>query len=138
MAVNEQEFAQAQKRGRARRQAGYAVAVRYEPRTSRIVVGLHTGLELAFPPSLTEGLAGASPADLAGVEISPSGLGLHWPKLDADVYIPALLQGIFGSRRWMAAQLGAAGGRAHSETKAASSRANGRKGGRPRTKVANG
>jgi hypothetical protein len=138
MAVNEQEFAQAQKRGRARRQAGYAVAVRYDPCRSRIVVGLNTGLELAFPPSLTEGLAGASPADLAGVEISPSGLGLHWPKLDADVYIPALLQGIFGSRRWMAAQLGAAGGRAHSETKAASSRANGRKGGRPRTKVANG
>ncbi len=136
MAVSEQEFAQAQKRGRARRRAGYAVAARYDPRASRIVVRLNTGLELAFPPSLTEGLAGASPEELAVVEISPAGLGLHWPKLDADVYIPALLHGIFGSRGWMAAQLGAVGGRAHSETKAASSRANGRKGGRPRTKVA--
>jgi hypothetical protein len=138
MAVSEQEFAQAQKRVRARRRTGYAVAVRYNPRTSRIVVCLNTGLELAFPPSLTEGLAGASPEELADVEISPAGLGLHWPKLDADVYIPALLRGIFGSRRWMAAQLGAVGGRAQSETKAASSRANGRKGGRPRTKAANG
>lgn len=138
MAVNEQEFAQAQKRGRARRKTGYAVSVHYDPRASRIVVGLNTGLELTFPPSLTEGLAGASSEELADVEISPSGLGLHWPKLDADVYIPALLQGIFGSRRWMAAQLGAVGGRAHSETKTASSRANGGKGGRPRTKVANG
>jgi hypothetical protein len=26
--------------------------------------------------------------------------GLHWPKLDADLYIPALMQGVFGSRRW--------------------------------------
>jgi hypothetical protein len=26
---------------------------------------------------------------------------LHWPKLDADLYAPALLQGIFGSRKWM-------------------------------------
>jgi hypothetical protein len=138
MAVNEQEFAQAQKRGRARRKTGYAVSVRYDRRTARIVVGLNTGLELAFLPSLTEGLAGASPEQLADVEISPAGLGLHWPKLDADVYLPALLQGNFGSRRWMAAQLGAVGGRAQSEAKAASSRANGCKGGRPRTKVANG
>jgi len=138
MAVNQREFAQAQKRGRARRRTGYAVAVHYDPRRPRIVVGLNNGLELAFPPSLAEGLAGASPAELADVEISPAGLGLHWPKLGADLYIPALLQGIFGSRRWMAAQLGAAGGRAQSEAKAASSRANGRKGGRPRTKVASG
>jgi hypothetical protein len=49
-----------------------------------------------------------------------------------------VVHGIFGSRRWMAAQLGAVGGRAHSEAKAASSRVNGRKGGRPRTKVAKG
>jgi hypothetical protein len=138
MAVNEQEFAQSQKRVRARRSTGYAVAARYDRRTSRIVVRLNTGLELAFPPSLAEGLAGASPKELVDVEISPAGLGLHWPKLDADVYIPALLRGIFGSRRWMAAQLGAVGGRARSETKAASSRANGRNGGRPRTEVADG
>ena len=138
MAVNELEFAQAEKRVRARRSRGYAVAARYDTHTSRIVVRLNTGLELAFPPSLAEGLADASPKELADIEITPAGLGLHWPKLDADIYIPALLQGVFGSKRWMAAQLGAVGGRAHSETKAASSRANGRKGGRPRTKVANG
>ncbi|MER8672015.1 DUF2442 domain-containing protein [Mesorhizobium sp. M1156] len=33
--------------------------------------------------------------------ISPTGLGLHWPQLDADVDVPALLQGVFGSKRWM-------------------------------------
>ena len=81
MEGDEQEFAQAQKRGRARRRAGYAVAARYDTRTSRIVVRLNTGLELAFAPSLAEGLAGASPAELVDVEISPAGLGLHWPKL---------------------------------------------------------
>ena len=38
------------------------------------------------------------------------GLALHWPSLDAD--IPSLMQGVFGTKRWMAAQLGAAGGSA--------------------------
>jgi hypothetical protein len=132
MTVNEEEFARAQKRIQAKRKHGYAVAAHYVPATSRIIVRLNSGVELVFPSSLMEGLAGALPEDLADIEITPAGLGLHWPRLDADVYIPALLNGIFGSRRWMAAQLGAAGGRVRSKSKSAASRANGRKGGRPR------
>ncbi len=136
MAITELEFARAEKRMRSLRKEGYAVAARYDRRASRIVVRLNTGLELVFPPALAEGLADAAPADLAEIEITPAGLGLHWPRLDADLYIPALLQGVFGSRKWMAAQLGAAGGRVRSAAKAASSRANGRNGGRPPKRVA--
>jgi hypothetical protein len=138
MAVTERELAQAEARMEALRQAGHAVSARYDRRTSRIVVRLNTGLELAFPPALVEGLAATAPEELAEIEISLAGLGLHWPKLDADLYIPGLLHGVFGSREWMAAQLGAEGGRARNPVKAASSRANGRKGGRPRKKAAGG
>jgi hypothetical protein len=138
MATTERELTEAEARMQALRQAGHAVSARYDRRTSRIVVRLNTGLELAFPPALAEGLAGAAPDHLAEIEISPAGLGLHWPRLDADLYIPGLLQGVFGSRRWMAAQLGADGGRSRSAIKGASSRANGRKGGRPRKKTASG
>ena len=81
---------------------------------------------------MAEGLAGASPDDLAQIEISPTGLGLHWPRLDADLYVPALLQGVFGSRSWMAAQMGAADDKARSAAKSAVARKNGRKGRRPR------
>jgi hypothetical protein len=130
MAATEREFTEAE----TRRQAGHAVAVRYDRKASRIVVRLSTGLDLAFPPGLAEGLADAAPADLPEIKISPAGLGLHWPKLDADLYIPALLQGVFSSRRWVAAQLGAAGGRARTKAKAESSRSNGRKGGRPHSR----
>ena len=137
MAVTKRELEQAEARMQALREAGHAVAARYDRRSSRVVVSLNTGVEVAFPVRLAEGLAGASADELAEIEISPAGLGLHWPRLDADVYVPALLQGVFGSKNWMARQFGATGGRARSAAKAAASRANGRKGGRPR-KAANG
>jgi hypothetical protein len=130
MAVTEQE--QAQARTEALRQAGHALSARYDRRRSRVVVELSTGVEVTFPTALAEGLRDAAPGDLAEIEVSPTGLGLHWPRLDADLYVPAILQGVLGSGRWMAGLLGARGGRARSPAKTAAARANGRKGGRPR------
>jgi hypothetical protein len=132
------EFRQATRRAPARRKSEpAATGARYDRRRGRVVVSLNNGLELAFPPHIAQGLGKASPAELADIEISPSGFGIHFPKLDAHLYLPALLQGVFGSNRWMAAQLGATGGLARSTAKSAAARANGRHGGRPR-KVAAG
>jgi addiction module HigA family antidote len=109
-----------------------AQSAHYDRRRSRIVVTLTNKLELAFPPEMAEGLAGAKPADLSVIEISPTGLGLHWPRLDADLYIPGLLEGAFGSRRWMARQLGRAASKAVTAERQAAARENGKLGGRPR------
>jgi hypothetical protein len=109
-----------------------AVNVRYDREQGRVVIDLSTGLAVAFPPNRAQGLAGARPADLSEIEITPSGYGLHFPKLDADLWLPALLEGVFGSRAWMAARLGAQGGKARSAAKANAARANGALGGRPR------
>jgi hypothetical protein len=127
------EFAAASRRGSARQaNEPMATAVRYDRRRDRVVVSLNTGAELAFPPRIAQGLEKAMPADLAEIEISPSGFGIHFPRLDADLYLPALLQGVFGSKAWMAAQLGATGGKARTEAKRAAARVNGKRGGRPR------
>ncbi len=127
------EFTGATRRAAERRARGpFAVAARYDRRRDRVVVNLNTGLELAFPPRMAQGLEHAKPADLAEVELSPSGFGIHFPKVDAHLYLPALLQGVFGSKAWMAAQLGATGGRSHSRAKGAAARADGNRGGRPR------
>ena len=136
MAVTENELAQAEGRMTTLREAGHAVSARYDRHRSRVIVRLHTGVELAFPARLAEGLADASPDNLAEIEITPAGLGLHWPRLDADLYVPALLQGVFGSKGWMARQLGAEGGRSRTPAKITAARANGRKGGRPQKAVA--
>ena len=127
------EFSAATRRAASRRVAGpVALAARYDRRRDRVVVRLNTGLELAFPPHFAQGLDKAKPGDLSEIEISPSGFGIHFPRIDAHLYLPALLQGVFGSKSWMAAQLGAMGGRVRSAAKRAAARTNGKKGGRPR------
>jgi len=112
-----------------------AVTARYNRRANRIVIQLNTRLEIAFSPQDAEGLEGAKPAELAPIEISPSGFGIYFPKLDADIYIPALLEGMLGSRSWMASRMGLAGGQSISEAKANAARVNGQRGGRPRKKT---
>jgi hypothetical protein len=109
-----------------------AVSARYDRRIGRIVITLSTNLDVAFSPRDAEGLENASPAQLDVIEISPSGFGIHFPKLDADIYLPALLEGFLGSRKWIASRLGAAGGKSRSAAKAAAAKQNGRSGGRPR------
>jgi hypothetical protein len=114
-----------------------AVSARYDPRTRRIEVQLSSNLCVSFSPSDAQGLEEARPSQLEEIEISPSGFGLHFPKLDADLYLPSILQGFLGSRKWMASRLGQAGGKSRSAAKKKASRANGKLGGRPR-KVSRG
>lgn len=109
-----------------------AVSVRYDRKRGRIVIDLSSRLTVSFSPRDAQGLADAEPAQLEAVEITPSGFGIHFPKLDADLYLPSLLEGFLGSRKWMASRLGQAGGQSRSKAKRAASRANGRLGGRPR------
>jgi hypothetical protein len=116
----------------ARRDGPTAVGARYDRRLGRVFISLSTGIDVAFAPRDAQGLEKAKPADLSVIEISPSGLGLHFPKIDADLYLPPLLEGFFGSKRWMAARLGRHGGQARTAAKVRAARANGRLGGRPR------
>jgi hypothetical protein len=110
-----------------------ASAARYDAQSGRIVVDLTYGCVFAFPARALEGLAQASAADLAAVEITAAGLGLHWEALDADFTVPGLIMGLFGTRAWMAREQARRAGATTSPVKAAAARENGRKGGRPRT-----
>lgn len=108
-----------------------AVAASFDPATSRIVIDLSNGASFAFPSRLVERLEKATPEQLAEVEIAGAGFGLYWPSLDEDVYVPALLSGVFGTKTWMR-ELARRAGQSTSPAKAAAARANGAKGGRPR------
>ena len=51
--------------------------------------------------NVLEGLEEADTDKLAEIEIISGGLCLYWPQLDADLYVPGLLDGVFGTRQWM-------------------------------------
>jgi hypothetical protein len=108
----------------------HAISVRYARGKVRILFS--NDAEFAFPPGNAQGLEGAQASDLNDIEISPSGLGIHFPRLDADLYVPAMLENVFGSKAWTAARMGKAGGQARSQAKADAARRNGRAGGRPK------
>ena len=136
MAISKGQFRAANVRGAAAMARGpIARAARYDSRRGLIVIALESGCEFAFPAALTEGLANAPSSKLAKINISPNGLGLHWPLLDADLYVPGLIEGAFGSGRWMQ-QIGKIGGLRRSASKAAASREIGKRDGRPKERAA--
>ena len=112
-----------------------AVSVHYDRKRGHIVISLSSKLILSFSPRDAQGLENAKPSQLDEIEITPSGFGIHFPKLDADLYVPSLLEGFLGSKKWMASRLGQVGGLSRSRAKRAASKINGRLGGRPRKAV---
>lgn len=126
------EIAEAEARAITLVEAGpCAEAVRYNSERQLIEIQLKNGAIFAFPPHLAQGLGNASPEQLEDVWLGADGLSIHWDSLDADFSIPGLVQGIFGTKAWMA-ELGRKGGQKSSVAKQQAARANGKKGGRPK------
>jgi hypothetical protein len=80
----------------------YAVAAAYFPAIKRILIKLNTGIEIAIVPEDYQTLEHAKPSELKNIEITPSGDALIFPKLDDGLYLPGLMEGLFGTKRWMA------------------------------------
>lgn len=109
-----------------------AVEARFDRQSGRVELTLANGCAYAFPAYLVQDLQGVGEEDLARVEVDGLGFNLHWPTLDVDLYVPALVAGIFGTRAWMTRELARRAGQAKSPAKAAAARRNGAQGGRPR------
>ena len=109
-----------------------AASARYDAGTGRILIELTDGCVFGFVPSDADGLGGATPEQLAAVEVDLAGEGLHWEEIDADVSVP----GLIAQRLNMAAWAPRLMRQRTSEAKSAAARANGAKGGRPRRSAA--
>jgi hypothetical protein len=108
-----------------------AKTARYDRRARMLVIELTNGSSFKIPLRLIPWLWKLPAKQLAEVEVSPSGGGLHWESSDVDLSVPGLIQEIFGTATWMR-QLGSHGGRSRSPAKVSAAKTNGAKGGRPR------
>ena len=111
-----------------------AQSVEHIPDLNLLIVGLSNQRRLVLPIEDMQGLGRATHEQLRNYKLIGRGTGISFPELDVDLYVPALIEGVYGNRRWMA-QLGKKGGSAKTEAKQLASRANGAKGGRP-TRIA--
>jgi hypothetical protein len=109
-----------------------ASTARFDPASRRIVVDLLNGCTFIFPVDAIQELQGADDEGLSIIEIEGMGFDLYFPALDVDLYVPALVSGIFGTKAWMEKALARRAGSAKSPAKTAAARENGKKGGRPR------
>jgi hypothetical protein len=114
-------------------------AVEYKPGPGLdlLVLRLGDGHRHLIPREDLQGLQSATMEQISQVEILGGGTRLHWPGLNVDLYVPSLLRGIYGNKRWMA-KIGQRGGLATSAAKKKAARANGKLGGRPQRGAAAG
>lgn len=131
--VEERALEEAEARGRALPADELrASTARYDQASGRVVLELMNGGTYAFPAELAQDLQRASPEALLDVQVDGAGFNLHWPSLDADLFVPALVSGVFGTRAWMTKELARRAGQTKSPAKAAAARASGARGGRSR------
>jgi hypothetical protein len=105
----------------------YAKSARYDRSAKAVRFVLRSGAEVSIPIATVSYFRDVSPAQLAKIELYPTGEAISIPELDIDVSVPGLLRDALGfelqQRR---------AGRVKSAARAKASRANGKKGGRPR------
>jgi hypothetical protein len=71
-----------------------AAAVRYLEQSDRIEIDLVSGWSLQVPRWFSPRLLRGSADDWAHIELTDSGLGLHWPTLDEDWYVSAVIESL--------------------------------------------
>jgi Protein of unknown function (DUF2442) len=104
--ITDAELRAAEARGREMLATEPRASTAYFDQENRsVTVELVNGCSFRFPVDLVQDLHGASEEALAEVAVDSVGYNLHWPALDVDLYVPALVAGVFGTRQWMAREM---------------------------------
>lgn len=115
-----------------------AIDARFDPDTKSLVLEMESGVTCMVPVSLIQGLQTDDIAALNDFELLFRGTEIHWHSLDVQFTIRSLINGRFGTQKWMSSlqqhlsDIGRKGGKAKTPAKRTASIANGKKGGRPK------
>jgi len=101
--ITDEQYAAASLAGEEEHRAYAAVRAKYDKRSHRIMIELASGVVVAVPVSILQGLTKASDDDLKSLYLDDDGIGLHITSLDWDMSVPGIMQGRYGSPKWMKA-----------------------------------
>ena len=138
--ITDTEYATALEAGRLAAESEFrAQAVRYIPDRDAIEVITVRNGGFVIPRHLIGALQDVGLDDLAKIEVWPDGSVIDIEDLDIHISVDGMVKAalpVLVPGRIVAGLFAAFGGAAKSQAKAKSSRQNGKKGGRPKTKVA--
>ena len=135
--VTDEVLDRAIERGKPRKNIGvHATSVNYVSKLHALLVGFADLSAVALPVKNYPELAGLSAAELKGLEVGFGGSALCLDKRDLHISITGLVAASKSLMAMANTVVAASHGSRSSEAKAASSRENGRKGGRPRKHAA--
>ena len=98
-AIDRARFRGGRARGEARRKDPSAIVeARYDRRSAAVILTFGSGASMTIPRGVIAGLEREPVSALEAVVLSLAGDALRWPLLDADVYVPGLVERAFGSR----------------------------------------
>lgn len=120
------EVKAADERGKAEMATG-ATAAHFDRKHDAIVLTMRSGAVAIVPRSLIPLASRGDRRLVSDLELSPMGTSLRFPRFDADFAIQGLIRRVFGVN-----EANRIAGAIRSPARAAASRANGRKGGRPK------
>jgi hypothetical protein len=93
MEISEEAFQVANARGEETQRAyPSAIKVAVSKTGNSLSISFDSGDTLEIPVAAVPGFAGVHAAQLRNVTISPNGLGIFFPDIDVDLYVPALLR----------------------------------------------
>ena len=134
--LTEKEINEARKRGvQAAKNEPRAIDAWYDGKHDVVIIMLKNGNGMAIPRKNLQDVHNAPTEKMKKISIVGQGASIIFDSLRVGFSVVRLAEGAFGSEGWMRSLAARSAGRVRSAAKAAAVRANGHKGGRPKTKT---
>jgi hypothetical protein len=107
----------------------------YDDKKNAIKIKFNNAIEISIPVNLIEELNGVDKNELSEIRINPLRNAIYWEKLNIYIDSYGLVLNHLDAKTWAYRYIGSQSGKVKSEAKAKAVRENGKKGGRPITKI---